>query len=202
MRGLLSRLAILLLAAAGCGGTGPDDSVLTAVEISPAEAALFTTAPGNTVALTVVGKDQRGEIMAGVGSATFGSDDPAVATVSGDGSVTAVGAGTTQVTASLTAGGVTVEGTAAVSVQVAPDHAVVTAPEFAYLPPTVDVNAGGTVAWIIGAIHHTVTFTDAGAPENVPELRNETAQRTFPSQGTFAYHCEIHPAMTGTVRVH
>jgi plastocyanin len=202
MRGLLSRLAILLLAAAGCGGTGPDDSVLTAVEVSPAEAALFTTAPGNTVALTVVGKDQRGEIMTGIGSATFGSDDAAVATVGGDGSVTAVGAGTTQVTASLTAGGVTVEGTTAVSVQAAPIHATVRAPEFAFQPQTVDVNAGGSVAWIIGAIHHTIAFTDVGAPDDIPELRNETAQRTFPSQGTFGYRCEIHPAMIGTVRVH
>jgi plastocyanin len=208
MRRLLSRMATLLLIAetgAGCGdgGSGPDqDQVLTTLEVSPATVALFTVAPGNTVALTVVAKDQRGETMAGVGSPTFSSDNSAVATVSDDGTIRATGAGTTQVTASLTAGGVTATGTTTVSAQVTPATATVTAPAFAYEPQVVDVSAAGAVTWSFGAIHHDVTFTTAGAPANVPELQNGSAGRAFPDPGTFAYRCSIHPAMTGTVRVH
>ena len=34
--------------------------------------------------------------------------------------------------------------------------------------------------------------------------RSRTAPlpRTFPSNGSFSYHCSIHPQMTGIVRVH
>jgi plastocyanin len=208
MRRLLSRMAILLLIAetgAGCGDGGPgpnQDQVLTTLEVSPATAALFTVAPGNTVALTVVAKDQNGTTMTGVGSPTFSSDNSAVADVSDDGTITATGAGTAQVTSSLTAGGVTKTGTTTVSVQVAPATAAVSAPAFAFVPQLVDVSAGGVVTWTIGEIHHTVTFTTAGAPASIPETMNASVPRTFPGPGTFAYHCTIHPEMTGTVRVH
>jgi plastocyanin len=208
MRRMHSGMATLLLiagTAAGCGdgGSGPDqDQVLTTLEVSPATAALFTVAPGNTVELTLVAKDQQGETMTGVGSPTFSSDNSAVATVSEDGTITATGAGTTQVMASMTAGGVTVTGTTTVSAQVTPATATVTAPSFAYEPRVVDVSAAGAVTWSFGAIHHDVTFTTVGAPANVPELRNGSAARAFSDPGTFTYRCSIHPAMTGTVRVH
>jgi plastocyanin len=208
MRRMLSGMATVLLiaaAGAGCGdgGSGLDqDQVLTTLEVSPATAALFTVAPGNTVTLTLIAKDQRGETMTGVGSPTFSSGNSAVATVSDDGTITATGAGTTEVTASLTAGGVTATGTTTVSAQVTPATATVTAPSFAYQPQVVDVTAAGTVTWSFGAIHHDVTFTTAGAPANVPELRNGSAARAFPDPGTFAYRCSFHPGMTGTVRVH
>jgi hypothetical protein len=120
MRSLHSRMATLLLiaqigAACGDGGSGPDqDQVLTTLEVSPATTALYTRAPGNTVALTVVAKDQRGVEMTGVGSPAFSSDNSAVANVNDQGTITATGVGSAQVTASLTAGGVTATGTATV----------------------------------------------------------------------------------------
>jgi plastocyanin len=208
MRKLLSRMATLLLitqTGAGCGdgGSGPDqDQVLTTLEVSPTTTALYTLAPGNTVALTVVAKDQRGAEMTGVGSPAFSSDNSAVANVSDQGTVTATGVGSAQVTASLTAGGVTATGTTTVSVQVPPATAAVSAPELAFQPKEVDVSAAGVVTWYFGQIHHTVTFTIAGAPADVPELRNGSAARQFPDPGTFTYRCTIHPSMTGTVRVH
>ncbi len=209
MRALLSRIVTLLIVAevgVGCGGdNGPGpggESVLTTVEVTPATATLFTVAPGNTAALTVVAKDQDGGTMAGLGSPSFSSDNGAVASVGGDGTVTALAAGTAAITASLTAGGVTRTGTTTVTVQVAPATAGVAAPSLAFLPAAVDVSLGGTVTWTIGPITHNVSFTTAGAPADVPDLQDGSAARTFPTNGAFGYRCTIHPQMTGAVRVH
>lgn len=208
MWALLSRTATLLIVAVtgiGCGGeggSGPGSSVLTALELTPPTATLFTIAPGNTVTLTVVAKDQDGQPMAGLGSPSFSSDNGSVAQVGEDGTVTAVGPGTARIAASLTAGGVTHTATTRVTVQVAPANVGVVAPEFVFQPAKVDVSAGGSVSWIFGAIHHDVTFTTPGAPDNIPVLENGSASRVFPSHGAFTYRCSIHPSMTGVVQVH
>jgi plastocyanin len=208
MRTLFPSAATLLGIAAvavGCGGSdpGPDDSAeLTTVEVTPASTTLFTVAPGNTVQLAAVPKDQNGATMTGLGAPTYSSADETVATVEQNGAVTAIGAGTTEIRASLTAGGVSRTGTAMIAVEVAPSTATVTAPALEYVPRNVDVSAGGSVTWSFGSIHHTVTFTTAGAPSNVPELENGSASRAFPNSGTFQYQCDIHPVMSGVVRVH
>jgi plastocyanin len=207
MRALLSRIATLLIIAgtgAGCGGDGivSDTPVLTTLEVTPATAALFTVAPGNAVTLSVVAKDQNGLTMSGLGSATFSSDDGSIASVGADGTITALAAGTAHITAALTAGGVTKSAIATVTAQVAPASASVTTPQLAFLPDAVDVQAGGAVTWTFGSTAHTVTFTTAGAPADVPPLYGAAASRTFPNNGSFSYHCSIHPQMTGIVRVH
>ena len=210
MRALLSRIATLLIVAeagVACGGgnglePGPDDPVLTTLEVTPGTATLFTVAPGNTTTLAVVAKDQDGQTMAGTGPASFSSDNTAIATVSSAGTVTAVAAGTATITASLTAGGVTETGTTTVTTRVAPATAAVTAPELAFQPVTVDVQAGGVVSWTFPSIQHDVTFTSGGAPANIPALQGGSASRTFPTNGTFGYRCSIHPPMTGAVHVH
>jgi plastocyanin len=212
MRRLSSTIATLLIVAstgAGCGGgddngpgPGPSDRVLTTLEVTPAAATLFTVAPGNTVTLAVVATDQDGQTMTGLGSPSFSSDNNAVATVDDAGTITAVAAGSAQITASLTAGGVTETGTTTVTAQVAPTSAAVVAPAIAYQPATVDVAAGGTVTWTFASIPHDVSFTTAGAPADVPVIQNESASRTFPTNGSFNYRCTIHPPMTGVVHVH
>jgi plastocyanin len=208
MRAELSRIATLLIVAvtgAGCGNGGTDNStsVLTTVEVTPATATLFTVAPGNTAALTVVAKDQNDAVMSNAGTPTFSSDDEAVATVGGDGTITAVAAGTALITASLTAGGVTKTGTTTVTAQVAPASAGVTTPALTFNPKDVDVQAGGVVTWTVGSTPHNVTYTPtAGAPANIPTFQDGSASSTFPTNGSFNYHCTIHPVMTGTVTVH
>jgi len=209
MRALLPRIATLLVVAAtgvGCGdggsGTGPPTSVLTTVEVTPATATLFTVAPGNTATLTVVAKDQDGNTMVGTGSASFSSDNGAIAAVSDNGTVTAVAAGTARITASLTAGGVTKTGTTTVTAQAAPANTDVVATAAGYQPATVDVQAGGTVTWTFESnAPHMVTFTTAGAPADIPEQQGGSASRTFPNNGTFQYQC-AGPQMSGVVRVH
>jgi len=214
MRALLSGITALLAivaTAAGCGGSGggdgnggpgPDLPVLTTVEVTPATNTLFSVAPGNFVKLTAVPKDQNGDKMTGLGAATFSSANEVVATVAGDGTVTAAAAGTTQITASMTDGDVTQTGSASVTVQVAPATATVTAPGLVFQPTAIDVSAGGAVTWTFGAVHHDVTFTSAGAPQNIPLLENGSASRVFPNNGSFQYRCVTHPGMNGTVRVH
>ena len=202
MRALVSRIATLLIVAvagAGCGESGPSN-VLTTLEVTPATATLFTVAPDNTVELTVVAKDQNGIVMAG--SPTFASDAPTIATVGNTGTVSGVSAGTARINASLTVDGTSLTATTTVTVQAAPQSATVTAPQFDFTPDEIDVRAGGTVTWSMESVHHTVDFTTAGAPDDLPELQDASASRTFPTNGSFSYRCSIHPAMTGVVHVH
>lgn len=199
---------LLFLAATACGGggggggSGPDDPTLTTVDVSPSTSNLFTLAPGNSVTLTVVAKDEDGQVIAGAGAPTFTSLNTAVATVAANGLVTAVGAGTAQVSATMTHDGVTKAGNATVTVVVAPGTATVTAPQFVWQPATVDVSAGGQVTWSIGAVHHTITFTTPGSPTNIPELENDSDSRVFPAAGSYQYVCSLHAGMNGLVRVH
>lgn len=202
MRAVFTGSTALLLACGGGDGPGPDPAVLTTVEVTPATASLFTVGPGNTVSLSVAPLDQNGDPVVGAGAPSFSSGNTAVANVGGDGTITAAGAGTAVITASVTADGVTEAGTSTVTVHVAPASAQVFAPQFAFQPATVDVHAGGGVTWTFGPIHHDVTFTTQGAPANVPELENGSALRSFPTNGEFDYLCSIHPTMRGTVRVH
>ena len=209
MRACLLKIAVvptIATAIGGCGGDGsdggPDLPVLTTLEVTPATTTLFTVSPTNVVTVSAVPKDQNGETMTGLGSPVFSSQNDAVATVASDGTVTAVGAGSTEITASLTAGDVTKTGTATVTVQVAPATAAVTTPGFVFAPTAADVSAGGTVTWAFGSENHDVTFTTPGSPANIPLTVNGSVSRTFPDNGVFQYRCSIHQGMAGAVRVH
>ncbi len=74
---------------------------------------------------------------------------------------------------------------------------------FIFETPTVRVKAGNRVAWVNcepTPIPHTST-SDGGAWESGSLPKNASFVRTFPSPGTFAYHCAIHPSMKATVIV-
>lgn len=72
---------------------------------------------------------------------------------------------------------------------------------FAFTPATITIAPGDSVTWAFGAVAHTVTFDTPGAPAGVPSTTGASVARVFPQAGTFAYHCAIHPAMTGEVHV-
>ena len=112
----------------------------------------------------------------------------------------------TAVTALLTAlaacgggGGGTTEPTT----QPSPAQATVHATDaMAFTPNSVTVRPGGTVEFEFGSVAHTVVFTAvSGAPAEIPSSASTTVERAFASAGTFAYHCTIHPGMSGTVVV-
>jgi plastocyanin len=71
----------------------------------------------------------------------------------------------------------------------------------AYQPPALTIEAGQTVTWTNrGFTPHTVTAV--GGEFDSGRLNvGESFKVTFSTPGTFAYKCEIHPSMRGTVTV-
>jgi plastocyanin len=82
----------------------------------------------------------------------------------------------------------------------APAAATVEVKGFAFQPPVVSVPSGSTVEW---------RFNDGFNPHNVVgggglrsgDHTKGTYRHTFSTAGTFAYDCDIHPWMRGTVIV-
>jgi plastocyanin len=73
--------------------------------------------------------------------------------------------------------------------------------DFAFQPASIEVPAGSTVTWTnSGAAAHTVT-ADNGAFDSGQLEPGASFSQTFTTPGTYTYHCEIHPRMTGTVVV-
>jgi plastocyanin len=72
---------------------------------------------------------------------------------------------------------------------------------FAFTPTEVEVAAGARIEWTnADPTPHTVTARDGSFDSGTldPGARFATA---FEQPGTFAYFCQIHPSMRGTVRV-
>jgi plastocyanin len=79
--------------------------------------------------------------------------------------------------------------------------AAVTIVDFAFQPASLEVPAGTTVTWTnSGAAPHTVT-ADNGAFDSGRLAPGASFSQTFGTAGTFTYHCEIHPQMTGSIVV-
>jgi plastocyanin len=70
----------------------------------------------------------------------------------------------------------------------------------AYSPSPINISAGGTVTWTNND-NTTHTATDAGTFDSGAIAPGASFSHTFPTAGTFTYHCSIHPGMVGTVTV-
>ena len=69
-------------------------------------------------------------------------------------------------------------------------------------PATLTVTKGTTVTFTFQAVTHNVTFAAVtGAPANISNAANASAQRVFSTAGTFGYDCSLHPGMHGQVVV-
>jgi plastocyanin len=175
--------------------------VFTSVSVTPATATLQT---GGTVQLAATPLDQSGVPMTGLPAPSLASGNTAVATVDPQGLVTAVSAGTANVTAAITSGGVTHSATATIIVSApVPGGVTVTTPNLTFSPPSVSIAVGGTVTWAFSGNTHNVTFTGAApAGGNIPDQPAGSSQsRTFTTSGNYAYVCTRHNGMTGTVVV-
>jgi plastocyanin len=97
------------------------------------------------------------------------------------------------------AGGAVVAGLIA-GTALAADQAVSIAGQ-AFNPRSVTVSVGDSVTWTnADAVAHTATADDASFDTgNIAAGGSDSI--TFATAGSFAYHCAIHPAMTGTVTV-
>ncbi len=97
-----------------------------------------------------------------------------------------------------------------------------------FYPAAITVDAGDTITWKVAGNAHTISFLTAAqtppAPEDpaaqapaggatfdgsaftssgikFPAPGQDTYALTFPTAGTYAFHCLIHPGMQGTVTV-
>lgn len=74
--------------------------------------------------------------------------------------------------------------------------------QFAFVATTVDVPTGSRVVWTNeDPTPHTVT-SDTRAFDSHQLDPGKRFSVVLDTPGTFTYHCEIHPTMVGTVRVH
>lgn len=70
-----------------------------------------------------------------------------------------------------------------------------------FQPATVTVQVGDTVTWSNDdGVAHTAT-ADGGSFDTGSISGGSSASQTFDTAGSFPYHCEVHPSMTGTVVV-
>jgi len=71
----------------------------------------------------------------------------------------------------------------------------------AYQPNPVTIAKGGTVTWTNNdSITHTST-SDGAVWNSGAMAPGAVFSQTFPTAGTFQYHCTIHPNMVGTMTV-
>ena len=77
----------------------------------------------------------------------------------------------------------------------------VTIQGFAFGPASLTIDVGDSVTWTNGdGVGHTAT-ADQGAFDTGTIAGGASDSITFDQAGTFAYHCTVHPTMTGTITV-
>jgi plastocyanin len=72
---------------------------------------------------------------------------------------------------------------------------------FAFIPPTITIAAGTPVQWTNqdGTAHIVVADDNRFRSDSLNQ--GQTFSQAFTAPGTYAYHCSIHPFMTGKVVV-
>jgi plastocyanin len=83
----------------------------------------------------------------------------------------------------------------------APTAASVSIKNMEFSPGSVSVTTGATITWMNSdTTIHTVTADDGSFNSGNISV-GATYTRVFSTAGTFAYHCTLHPEMTGKVVV-
>ena len=71
-----------------------------------------------------------------------------------------------------------------------------------YAPAVLKVSKGTAVSIVNrGREFHTVTSDSPGRPFDISINAGQTVVFTFDKVGMFAYHCGVHPQMTGVIQV-
>ena len=78
--------------------------------------------------------------------------------------------------------------------------AAVSIVNFAFTPATLRVRLGTRVTFTNHGVTHTAT-ADGGLFDSGNLAPGQSYPFTFTRAGSFAYHCQIHPSMTGTITV-
>ena len=195
-RTLLCALTLAAVALAGGCGDDPVDPpptpVPTTITISPASATLQSL--GETVELTATVQDQNGQTMTGV-TVTWASQDNAVATVDGNGLVTAAGNGAVVVQASVGS----VEGTADVTVDQQPVEVRVSPAENTLLALDDALQLSAEALDANGHAVADVEFAWSSADESVVTV-DATGLATAVGNGTTSVAASVE-SVTGTAEV-
>jgi len=79
----------------------------------------------------------------------------------------------------------------------------ITISDFAFDPPEISVPVGTELTWNNeDSARHSVIGDDEGGPFQSEEFDNgDSYTAVVEEEGTFPYHCGIHPNMTATVTV-
>lgn len=73
--------------------------------------------------------------------------------------------------------------------------------DFFFQPASLNISTGSVVTWTNrGAAPHTVS-SNTGAFESGTLQPSQHFSHTFSTPGVYAYHCNIHPQMRGTITV-
>lgn len=82
-------------------------------------------------------------------------------------------------------------------------EAQVSIKDFQFQPATLSITVGTKVTWVNNDTQsHTATSTTTDEPFNIGTLSpGQSGSYTFEKTGSFAYICEIHPNMSGTIVV-
>lgn len=95
----------------------------------------------------------------------------------------------------------TTEGTSPIMTSPVSGQANITINNFAFTPQTLMITKGTKVTWKNDQnVDHQV-MSDTGVFKSNPIPSGSTFDFTFNNAGTFPYHCNIHPTMTGTIIV-
>jgi plastocyanin len=91
-------------------------------------------------------------------------------------------------------------GLASASVALAGRGARVKIADLEFAPREIVVHVGDTVAWVNkDIVEHTATARDGSFDVATPI--GKPASRRMTAVGVYAYHCRLHPNMTGVIRV-
>ena len=74
--------------------------------------------------------------------------------------------------------------------------------DFSFSPATVSAKVGDVVAWTNeGNAPHTATLDEFPACDTGNLAGGDSGGIVFEAAGTYPFHCDVHPAMTGTIEV-
>jgi plastocyanin len=82
------------------------------------------------------------------------------------------------------------------------DHAVAIV-DFQFMPDGITIKAGDSVTWTNsgGKPHSATSDASGGFDSGVLSPGDAPFKQSFPTVGTFHYHCSIHSSMTGIITV-